>query len=221
MKPYYEDDFVTLYNAKCEDIPTLWTSAEVLVSDVPYGIDYRSNSARDTLERSIEGDKDTSLRDYAILTHERSVGPDAPQIIFGTWRVPRPAGTRQVLVWDTKGALGMGAMDLPWKPAHQEIYILGKGFHGPRTSDVITCAPVQSLGKNGRVHPHQKPVALMEALIEKCPPGVIADPFAGSGATLIAARNLGRKAIGVEVKEGYCEVIAKRLQQQAFDFASL
>lgn len=221
MEPYYEDDHVVLYNAKCEDIPELWASADVLVSDVPYGIDYRSNSPRDTLARSIAGDKDTELRDYAILTHERAVGPDAPAVIFGTWRVPRPTGTRQVLVWDTKGALGMGAMDLPWKPAHQEIYILGKGFHGRRTSDVITCAPVQSLGKNGRVHPHQKPVSLMEALIEKCPSGVIGDPFAGSGSTLIAARNLGRKAVGVEVDEAYCEIIAKRLEQQAFDFATL
>lgn len=223
MKPYYEDEWVTLYHAKCEEIPERWAVADVLVSDVPYGIDYRSNSQRDTLARSIAGDKDTSMRDYAILAHQRNsdAGLDAPALIFGTWRVPRPTGTRQVLVWDTKGALGMGAMDLPWKPSHQEIYVLGKGFSGRRTSDVITCAPVQSMGKNGRVHPHQKPVPLMEVLIEKCPPGVIADPFAGSGSTLVAARNLGRKVIGVELDESYCETIAKRLQQQTFDFAGL
>jgi len=223
VNPYYEDDLVTLYNAKCEEISSLWTVADVLVSDVPYGIDYRSNSPREKLARSIAGDKDTAMRDYAIRAFQQAHPAmlDAPALIFGTWRIPRPEGTRQVLVWDTKGALGMGAMDLPWKPAHQEIYVLGKGFTGRRSSDVITAAPVQSLGKNGREHPHQKPVALMEALIEKCPPGVIADPFAGSGSTLIAARNLGRKVIGVELEEQYCEVIAKRLQQQAFDFASL
>lgn len=219
MTLYYEDEFVQLHHGdSIEEIDTWRLAGDVLVSDVPYGIDYQSGSRRDTLAASIAGDKDTAARDGAISAWRETHGPDAPALIFGTWRIPRPENTRALLVWDTKGALGMGDLSIPWKPAHQEIYVLGKGFSGPRTSDVITCAPVQSMSKNGRVHPHQKPVPLMEALIEKCPPGVIVDPFSGSGATLIAARNLGRKAIGFEIEERYCEDIVRGLGQQAFIF---
>lgn len=209
---YYQDEHVTLYHGDCR-AELDWIHADVLVSDVPYGIDYRSNQRRQTLARSIAGDKDTTVRDEALM-----LWGERPALIFGTWRIPRPEGTRQVLIWDTKGALGMGAMDLPWKPSHQEIYVIGKGFTGRRTTDVLTVAPVQSLGYNGRTHPHEKPVELMMHLLDKCPPGIVADPFAGSGATLIAAKRLGRRAIGVELEERYCELIASRLDQGVLTF---
>ena len=205
--PYYEDDLVRLYLGDCREV-TEWLAADVLVTDVPYGIAYRSNAMRVSMARSIEGDRDTSVRDDAL-----ALWGDSPALVFGTWRVKRPVGTRQVLIWDTKGALGMGAMDLPWKPAHQEVYVLGRGFHGPRTTDVLSVAPVQAMAANGRVHPHEKPVSLMGALLRKCPPGTIADPFAGSGTTLVAAKGEGRHAIGVELDERYCEIAAKRLCQ--------
>lgn len=209
MTPYYSDDLVTLYHG--DSILgdwSVWVEGDVLLSDVPYGIDYKSNARRQILERSIAGDYDTFLRDEALRLWR-----PGPALIFGSWKRPRPADTRQVLIWDTKGALGMGAIDLPWKPAHQEIYVLGHGFTGRRDTDVLRYPPVQSLGYNGRQHPHEKPIGLMQALIDKCPSGVIADPFAGSGSTLVAAKQLGRKAIGVEVEERYCEIAAKRLAQ--------
>jgi len=210
---YYSDEHVTLYHGDCLAEHREWLDADALVFDPPYGIDYQSNREREALAASIQGDKDTGVRDDAL-----SAWAGKPALVFGTWRIPRPYGTRQVLIWDTKGANGMGALDLPWKPSHQEVYVLGKGFKGRRGTDVLSVAPVQSTARNGRLHPHQKPLPLMCELIDKCPPGVIADPTAGVGSTLVAAKKLGRRAIGVEIDEAYCEVIAQRLSQGVLDF---
>jgi DNA modification methylase len=208
MTPYYEAGGVTIYHADCRDVLP-GVEASVMVTDPPYGIAYDSGR-EGSLPRSIAGDADTSLRDWAL-----SVWGDRAALVFGTWRRERPAATRMLLVWDTKGALGMGDLSLPWKPSHQEIYVLGTGFAGRRGSDVLVHAPVQSMAANGRVHPHEKPVRLMVDLISKCPPGVIVDPFMGSGSTLRAAKDLGRSAIGIEVDERYCEVAARRMAQEA------
>ena len=113
----------------------------------------------------------------------------------------------------------MGDLTFPWGNSDEEIYVLGDGFKGKRSANVLVHAKPPVNGRDA--HPTPKPVSLMERLIEKCPPGTIADPFAGSGATLLAARNLGRKAIGVELEEKYCEIIAKRLDQQVIDFGAL
>lgn len=214
MTLYYQDDNVTLYYGDCLEDHLEWLSADVLVTDPPYGVDYQSGARRDTLKSSILNDKDTRVRD-SILEE----WGNRPALVFGSWKIQRPKGTKALLIWDTKGALGMGDLRIPWKPAHQEVYVLGDGpWQGKRDTDVFSIAPVQSMSANGRLHPHQKPLPLMESLIAKTVGKTIADPCSGSGSTLVAAKALGRKAIGVELDEAYCETIAKRCQQEALDF---
>ena len=207
MKPYYEADGITIYHGDCLVGFSRVVVPSVLVTDPPYGIAYQSGKPG-MLARSIHGDSDSGVRDCALR-----LWTGIPALVFGTWRVARPEGTKMVLVWDTKGALGMGDLSLPWKPAHQEIYVIGGGFVGRRTSDVLCFPPVQSQAHMGRVHPHEKPVGLMMELISKCPLGVVLDPFMGSGSTLVAAKNLGRKAVGIEIEVRYCEIAAERLSQ--------
>lgn len=212
MIPYYQDDAVTIYHGDCRE----WMpEADVLVTDPPYGISYRSGQLRQTMARSIEGDADTSLRDEILERWGLR-----PAIVFGSWRKDYPVGTRMALVWDQDGALGMGALDLPWKPSWQMIFVLGKGFSGYRSGGVLRYPPVQSLARNGRTHPHEKPVPLMRDLITKCPPGTVLDPFMGSGAILVAAKSLGRKAVGIEINEGYCEMAARRCSQEVLGLSA-
>ena len=220
MSLYYEDDHVTLYHGDCREV-LAWVDADVLVTDPPYGVAWTSgqfSNAAKPIEDRIEGDADTGVRDAVLELWARK-----PALVFGSWRARRPSGVNNRLIWH-KAANIPGHRTQPWFAADEEIYQIGSGFIGKPEQNVLFTHDRRD-GAYGEVaklgHPTPKPVGLMERLISKCPPGVIADPFAGSGSTLIAARNLGRKVIGVELEEKYCELIVRRLSQQAFDFTAL
>ncbi len=204
--PYYEDESVSLYHGDCREV-TAWLAADVLVTDPPYGMGYVSNGSKYGATKPIAGDADPRLRDDILALWD-----DRPALVFGTWRVARPKA-RHLLVWDKGDTPGMGDLKIPWGPSHEEIYVLGDGFAGKRSASVLRFPTLAAMASWRPDHPTPKPLALMETLIQKCPPGVIADPFAGSGSTLLAARAQGRRSIGVEIEERYCEVIASRLAQ--------
>lgn len=203
---------VQLFCGDClEILPTLDLCGCAVVSDVPYGIEYSSgHGSEEWDDGAIEGDGDTSARDAMLAL----IG-NTSALVFGSWKRPRPTGTRTLLVWDTLGALGMGDLRIPWKPSHQEIYVLGDpdGFCGHRGTDVIQFPPVQSMAKNGRLHPMEKPVGLMVALISKLKAEIIVDPFMGVGSTGAAAVKLGRSFIGIEKDPKYFEIARRRIEQ--------
>jgi hypothetical protein len=211
VTPYYDDGTCVIYHGDCRDLFPVWDLAgAVMVTDPPYGVDLRSawgGAAHG--DCAIANDGDTLARDEVL-----SLWGERPAIVFGSWKRPRPVNTRAVLVWDKGGHAGMGDLSFPWKPNFEDIYVLGAGFAGARTTSVLQHY-IHPKFNAERQHPTEKPVELMRALVVKCPPlAEVVDPFMGSGTTLRAAKDLGRKAIGVEVEERYCEIAAKRLAQE-------
>lgn len=226
MTPYYEDDACVIYHGDCREV-TKWLEADVLVTDPPYGINYKSERFGSDNRPVIAGEDYTGrssgrhltvqhvrVRDAALKTW----GATRPGLVFGSWRAPRPSNTVHRLIWD-KSPVGQGGVG-PWRVADEEIYLIGpaevwgsKGSAQPHTN-VLRIRGFGSVQGDRPAHPTPKPVGLMVHLITNIPPGVIADPFMGSGSTLRAAKDLGRRAIGVEIEERYCEIAAKRLAQE-------
>ena len=199
-----------LYLGDCRDVLGALCSAQCTLTDPPFGIAYSSGHATDALwsERSIRNDEDSSVRDLVLAALPK------PCLAFGSPRVPCPPGTRARLIWDKGPALGMGALDIPWKPSYEEIYVIGSGFVGPRDEGaVIYCPPVQSMAKNGRVHPNEKPVQLLKRLLRKMPDGAVADPFMGSGSTGVACVLDGRPFVGCEIDPKYFDIACKRIEE--------
>ena len=229
MKPYYEDESVRLFHGDCLEV-TDWLEADVLVTDPPYGIGWSTNASwknaqgggghRSTGQAtSIANDKDTASRDAAL----QSWG-DKPAAVFGDILNHRPEGAVHVLISAKPIDAGIRGARAGRRKDVEGIYLLGPwpvGVGGEssilRTGGLVA-GPTGVSFRAG--HPHAKPLDVMGEVVGLLP-GVIADPFAGSGSTLVAARNLGRKAIGVELEERYCELIAKRLSQGVLDFGEV
>lgn len=216
--PYYSDDLVTLYHGNCREV-LAWLEADVLVTDPPYGIDghlsagykgKRPPGGHVRVNAKPAWDMTLEARDAALMLWGAK-----PYAVFGSpARLDGALPCREFpLVWD-KCSVGMGDVSFPWGRGYELIYVNGDGWRGRRESPILRVVH----GSNAATkfgHPTPKPIELMEAIIRKAPPGIIADPFSGSASTLVAAKNAGRRAIGVEVDERYCEIAAHRLTQDA------
>ena len=213
VTPYYDADGITLYHGDCREI-TEWLTADVLVTDPPYGIAWaagalhRVRSIRRGAVQSIAHDEDVAARDAAL----EMWGKSRPAVIFGSWRKPRPEPITHRLIWHKQGRYP-GVSPASIFPNDEEVYLVGAGWVGKPAPSVFTTTEARHLQPALIGHPTPKPLQLMEFLLSRCPLGVVADPFAGSGSTLLAARAQGRLAIGVELEERYCDLIASRLAQ--------
>jgi DNA modification methylase len=115
----------------------------------------------------------------------------------------------------------MGDLSMPWKPSWELIYIRGNAWRGARDEGVLRGhvqvpweTQFKGLGdREARSHPHQKPISLIEALLQKLPNEfTVLDPFMGSGTTGVACARLGRRFIGIEIEERYFDIACRRIE---------
>ena len=214
MTPYYEQDGITIYHGDCREVCE-WLQADVIVTDPPYGIGWSrgvNNARASKADNGIQNDQDVSARDGAL-----AMVLGKPSVVFGSFYAPYPANVRQVLVWHKPADAGIVGSVTGYRRDAEPIFLVGEWpIKTVRWSSVLQgAAAFRGHTAADTRHPHAKPESLIWQLIRGCPDGVVADPFMGSGTTLVAAKRLGRKAIGIELEEKYCEIAAKRLAQGA------
>lgn len=190
MTPYYEADGVTIYHGDCRDyLPGL--SADVVVTDPPYP--NKAGHFDDGIAAAEQVLASLPAPAWLVFWHQLTVPP-----------VPLPLVARHV--WHRTNTN---------RPDNYEaIYEFA---NRPERASRVFAYPVIFPGLTGCIeatgHPTQKNERLMRRLLALYPEGTVLDPFMGSGTTVVAAKSVGRTAIGIEKDERWCEVTAKRLAQ--------
>jgi len=217
VKPYYEDGAVTIYHGDCREIVPQLGRFDLLLTDPPYGINYQSNkrTASEKMNK-IVGDSEIDVSMVDTLPECNCVA------LFSRWdtapawasKLGQRMPVRGQIVWH-KACGGMGDLSRSYMLDYEVIvYATSNDFAlpGKRHGSVWRC---QIDSPSSYSHPTQKPVGIMVMCIERFLVGdTILDPFMGSGTTLRAAKDLNRKAVGIEIDERYCEIAATRMSQE-------
>jgi site-specific DNA-methyltransferase (adenine-specific) len=241
VKPYYDEDGITIYHGDCRDviadIPD--QSVELLLTDPPY-----ASGARRDADKQVRGSMLRSMEDEDWFSHDamttwgfnwfarsllsplrRVIAEHAHMYWFTDWRMtPTLYGmleahgyrVNHTLVW-AKTHFGMGSY---WRNQHENIIFASAGQPAEMLDrgrgSVLT---QQGVSPDRRIHPTEKPIGLLNQIMSAVPGDTVLDPFMGSGTTLRAAKDLGRKAIGIEIEERYCEIAVQRLAQGVLEFS--
>lgn len=241
MKPYYDDGQVVIYHADCREmggcdyagcvLPPRWETpfceyhheaegepAVAVVTDPPYGVAYKPGGQASGKGRN--GPATRRIRSE-VVGDDQPFDP-APWLQFTEailWGANHYASTLPLspswLVWDKrKGTASDNHADceLAWTNLGGPARLHSQLWRGMIREGEHNATP--------RVHPTQKPETLMRWCIGLTASLLVLDPFMGSGTTLKAAKDLGRKAIGIELEESYCEIAAHRLSQEVLDLSA-
>ena len=214
LKLYYQHTGITIYRGDCREILPQLRPMDLVLTDPPYGINAarnRNSQKWGWTDFEVNGwDAERAPVDLIRLV----VAASRHAIVWGgNYFTDTLPPTDKWLIWD-KGQEDFSLADVEmawcsWKGAARRILL-----------------PRSVAFKDGKQHPTQKPIAVMVWAINHAPKDcrIILDPFMGSGTTLVAAKRLGRKAIGIEIEEKYCEIAAQRLEAERltlFEYAGI
>ena len=223
MKPYYDAGGVTIYHGDARDVlQDTFPSVDLILTDPPYGQAFAGQGIK-TATANIRADGARSggrVAREALFHSCELLAHDGHALVFCHWEswpdfydaVSALVPIKNALIW-WKNRGGMGDCEMEYARDYEVILYAARGrraMNGGRPGAVIAGFP--PVGAD-RLHPTAKPVPLCALLVKRHtePQQMVLDPFMGSGSALVAAKELGRRAIGIEIEERYCEIAAKRL----------
>jgi hypothetical protein len=217
MTPYYDQDGVTIWHGDCRDVlPPLDVHPALTLTDPPYGIGYKAagrGKAGKLEGQTVSGD-DEPFDPRWLLDYGRCV-------IFGANYFAHLLPPGGWIVWskaqDNRWAHGVyserSLAEVAWTNCHRYVGLFNCFWAG---------SPMHRKGEErmSQLHPTQKPVSLMRWIVDRNTElgDLVLDPYMGSGPVAQACRDLGRRYIGVELREDYCATAVSRLTQGVLDF---
>lgn len=228
-KPYYEHAGITIYHGDCREILPHLPLVDAVLTDPPYNVGFKYESYDDSMP---EVEYRSWLREVFEMCNMRGAtnivwfwqgirvaNGEVPKVIPCGWRV------HHLAAWFKKEFAGDmwkgGHPAFTWEPiiwaALGDVKFAGpKGGHEGRDCLIDISSRHD---KDAKGHPCNKTFRVVKSVCRWLDAEIVVDPFCGSGTTLKACQHLGKRAIGIEIEEKYCEIAAKRLSQEVFDFS--
>jgi site-specific DNA-methyltransferase (adenine-specific) len=231
LKPYYEHAGITIYHGDCRDVLlALPGPVDAVLTDPPYNVGFKYESHDDAMP---EPDYLDFLRVVWVLCEALEARSivwfwQGIRVANGQARAILPSGwhIHHLAAWFRREFAGDmwkgGHPAFTWEPiiwaALGEVKFSGpKGGHEGRDCLIGNSSRHD---RDAKGHPCNKTLSVVKAVASWLEGPMICDPFCGSGTTLVAAKKAGKSAIGIEIEEKYCEIAAKRLSQEVFQFES-
>lgn len=237
MIPYYSDESCVIYHADCRDVLPQLAGVGLVLTSPPYNLNGDGYSATGTYFRSLDSGYGThddamphdhyvewqrailsacwaALADDGAIFYNHKPRVRGNRTTLPLELVPDALPVRQIIVWD-RGS-GFNRQFTYFVPAHEWVLLIARDSFRltTRSIDDVWRIPFETRTE----HPAPFPLKLATTAIGATRAETVLDPFMGSGTTLRAAKDLGRKSIGIEIEERYCEIAAKRLAQEVLDF---